>query len=125
MRGEKYITVQNVCAGWAVIWGIYAMLPSMDLFGHYPRLYAPMLGLIPSETAWGAIFGGGGLIAGRYSLTDRRPFASLILGSIFVSFSVLYLMGDVTSPGGAIYAFVGITNLLFYVVNRKEWPIRR
>jgi hypothetical protein len=114
MTGEKHLTVQNLAAFYAIGWGIFIGNPLIDSFAKNPRLYAPMLELIPFESIWGIFFGFCGVIALIFSYTDNRKLAAAVMSIVFLFFSVMFLIGDVSSPGWLLFGLIAVINFIHW-----------
>ena len=114
MTGERHTTVENLAALYAILWGFFIANPLIDSFAKNPRLYAPMLQLMPSEAAWGLIFSFSGVIALLYAYTNRRRHAAFVMGITFTAFSVLLLIGDIQSPGWVFFGLIAVFNFIHW-----------
>lgn len=122
MTGEKIMTIPNFSAGFSVIWGLWVMNPSFDMFATNPRFYAPMLSLVGSEVFWGALFFSCGVTAWILSYRGRRDLAAFVLFIVHAFFAALYFLGDPNLPGWALYGYISLVHFIFWRANR--WPQR-
>ena len=112
MDGKRYVTIPNMSAGFAIIWGAYVAWPYTNLFNRNPVLYGPMLYLLHDEMIVGLVFLVAGLLALKLNILDSRIRASQVLvGLMFAFFSSLFFVGDPATPAGALYGLLAACNL--------------
>ena len=113
MTGERILTVPNVTAVFAVIWGLFTLNPYADAFAKNPTLYAPMASIAP-EWVWGGLFVAVGCGSVALGLSGRRAAEALTLAVAFSLFVTLYFIADPSSPAWALYAWLVVANYAFY-----------
>jgi hypothetical protein len=113
MTGQRIITVPNFSAGWAVIWGMCVMSPWSSVFSSNPKLYAPMLDIIPYEAVWGGFFFATGIATWVLSYFKKPAIGALLLFVAYSLFAGLYYAGDPGSTGSKVYAYAAIVHLIF------------
>lgn len=114
MTGEKHTTIENLSAFYAFAWGLFIANPWIDNFSRNPKLYAPMLQLIPFESIWGILFGFAGVLALIFSYTERRRMAAGLMGGTFTAFAMLLFIGDVSSPGWVLFELIAVFNFIHW-----------
>lgn len=114
MTGEKIITVENMTAGFAIIWGAFVANPSNSMFARNPTLYGPMLLIVPYEAFWGLLFIVTGFVAIIFTISQRPEMAALLLSVLYIFFGGLYFVGDVASPAWALYGLIAVCNFIHY-----------
>ncbi len=110
-------TIQNMTAGFAIIWGGFVANPYTNLFDRTPILYSPMLSLVPYEAFWGGLFILIGLSALIFNWYKQTGISALILSIIYIFFSALYALADLTSPAWALYGLLALFNFLCFKWN--------
>jgi hypothetical protein len=119
MTRDKHLHAQNLCAGFAALWGVWAAWPNAEMFARIPQLYAPMLDLVPSEAFWGVLMIAIGISCVILSYIGQRGIAAIVLGFTFMLFGLLYAQGDFQSPGGVLWGWVGFYNILYFLAGLR------
>lgn len=114
MSGNKHTSVKNLSAWYAFAWGVFIANPLIDNFSRNPKLYAPMLELIPFESIWGILFGFAGFLALIFIYTGRRRMAAGLMGGTFTAFAMLFVIGDSQSPGWVLFGLIAIFNFIHW-----------
>lgn len=114
MDGQRYTTIENLAALYATAWGLFIANPMIDTFSRNPKLYAPMLQIVPFESIWGIVFAFGGGAALFLSFRNRRQQAAMVNGLIFLAFAVLFIIGDLTSPAFILFGLIALFNLIHW-----------
>ena len=116
---QSMLTAQAMSSGFSIIWGAWAAWPYTDMFAMNPSLYRPMMDLVPSEAFWGGLILSFGISAIVLLVYGRKGLAALLLGIIFSFFGTMYWQGDFVSPGGALYTFLGVFHLVYFVAGTR------
>lgn len=124
MTGERIFTIPNFSAGWSCIWGLWVAWPGSHTFALNPKLYEPMLYVVPYEAFWGLLFSGAGVSAWITSYYGRKYTGALILSVVYAFFASLYFFGEYRSPGWALYLFASLVHYVFWKVNHGSVPGR-
>lgn len=107
------MNVLNLSAAYAVIFGAYIAWPWTDLFTTGTSLYSPMTEIVSNEAFWGGLMMAAGLtsaIAGWLGYEWPR----LVMFVTYTLFSLLFFIGDVQRPGGALFFVMALWNLVQY-----------
>lgn len=121
MDGSKVLTIPNMSAGFAVIWGLWAMNPFGDMFALSPRLYSPMLSLVPYEAFWGGLFAGCGVATWILSYYGHKYKGAFVLFVVYGLFAALYFLGEPRSAAGTLYSYLSLCHFLYFGAHR--WKI--
>lgn len=112
MTGKRFITVSNLSAAIAIIWGIFVANPWVDSFAKNPKIYAPMAWFCSYEILWGAGFALSGITALIFIRRGRPDWASLLLGNVFCAMASLFFLGDSGSQGWGVYGVIALANII-------------
>ena len=116
-RGTVYTTVLHLSCLYAIVYGGYIVWPYTDLFATSTQLYAPMLQIWADETVWGGLMIASGVLAAILEWYGKQA-ASFVMAAVFLSFSVLFFMGDAERPGGPIFGILAIFNMFQWAANK-------
>lgn len=122
MDGTRYIRIENLSAGVAIVWGLFVINPYVDLFDRYPQIYKPMAQLAP-EWIWGLAFVASGVVAFRCAGWGTRRRALMLMTIVYSFFACLFFLGDKTSPGWGVYGLFALFNAMGFRAER--WNTRR
>jgi drug/metabolite transporter superfamily protein YnfA len=123
MTGERYITVETMSSGIAIVWGLMVANPFINTFERFPKLYSPMTELVPFEIFWGLLFTFAGATSIWLWRKEKKQKAALVNAVIFVFFAVLFGIGDPQSQAWAVYGLIGVCNAIHY--QGQKWKTKQ
>lgn len=113
MDGKQILTIPNLSAWLLFVWGVVCSNPYTSLFEKNLHLYAPMASLVNSELFWGPLFASIGALGMLLGYLGRTTMMTKLMFGAYISFAVLYGMGDYSQPGMYFFGSFAIANALY------------
>ena len=115
MDGHKIITVPNLSAAFAGIWGVFCAYPYTSVFAKTPSVFSQMAEL-GSEGFWGVVMITAAAVSAILTFKGYRQGAAVILAIAFTLFSTLYALADLESPAWALWGCIALANYAMFWV---------